>query len=265
MTILQTDSAPAPVDDRAVEAERHRRRTAVAATLRLFGELGFEFGFNGHITVRDPGSEDLFWANPLGVPFRRTGIADLVLVDSAGVVVEGRHPTSTAGFLSQYVLHRARPDAVAVVHVHSPYGFAWSSSPRLLEPVNTDSALLHGLQAVHEDFGWTAGGPVPVKTTAESLGDTARVLIQRGHGFITVGRSVEEAAFYFLAAERAAKAQLLLRAAGERELLDPALRDKWTLTPETAEQHFAPHLRQVLHDHPDLLDEHVPLATGREV
>ncbi|HEY1919828.1 MAG TPA: class II aldolase/adducin family protein [Streptosporangiaceae bacterium] len=245
VTALPDATAAGPGDP--VEAERASRKAAVAATLRLFAQLGYEFGFNGHITVRDPGPGDLYWANPWGVPFAVTTASDLVLVDCEGTVLEGRHPTSQAGFRSTHVLHYARPDATAVVHVHSPYGFTWSSSPRLLEPVNTDAALLHGLQAVHDDFGRPDG-----KSTADSLGPTARVLIQRSHGFVTIGESVEEAAFYFMAAERAAHGQLLLAAAGRGELVADELRAKWTLTPQTARDHFAPHLRQILHDHPEV-------------
>lgn len=224
-----------------VAAERAHRKTVVAATLRLFARLGYEFGFNGHITVRDPGDEDLYWANPLGVPFALTTASDLVQVDASGTVVAGRHPTSLGGFIAQYALHSAQPSAEAVVHVHSPYGFAWSSKPRLLEPVNTDSALLYGLQAVHEDFG----------RSPHALDASTKVIVQRGHGFVTVGESVEEAAFYFLAAERAAHAQLLIR---DPELLATELLGKYTLRPATAREHFAPHLAQILHDHPDVAE-----------
>jgi ribulose-5-phosphate 4-epimerase/fuculose-1-phosphate aldolase len=248
--VTATLDQPTLAPDVIVETERHRRKVALAATLRLFARRGFEFGFNGHLTVRDPGSDELFWANPWQVPFGRVRVSDLLLVHASGEIVAGPPGAVVSGFASQHVLHAARPDAVAVVHVHSPSGFTWSSSPRLLDPLTTDAALIHGLQAVHDDFGRTGEG---VNTTADSLGPHAKILIQRGHGFITVGRSLEEAAFYFLAAERAATAQLLLEAAGRGEGIDEALLAKWTLTPELAEQHYAPHLQQVLHDEPDVL------------
>jgi ribulose-5-phosphate 4-epimerase/fuculose-1-phosphate aldolase len=241
-------------DTKSRDTERQRRKVALAATLRLFAKLGYEFGFNGHLTVREPGSDDLFWANPWQVPFGRVRVSDLLLVsasgDPAGEIVQGPAGAKVSGFASQHVLHAARQDAVAVVHVHSPAGFTWASQPQVLDPLTTDSALIHGLQAVHEDFGFTGEGR---NTTADSLGPTAKILIQRGHGFITVGRSLEEAAFYFVAAERAAHQQLQLQAAGRGERIHESLLAKWTLTPELAEQHYAPHLQQVLHDEPELL------------
>ncbi|MFC5950494.1 class II aldolase/adducin family protein [Pseudonocardia lutea] len=249
-TLHASPDAAAPGPAPEVDDERHNRKVALAATLRLFARLGYEFGFNGHLTVREPGSDELFWANPWQVPFGRVRVSDLLLVDASGTIVRGPAGAAVSGFASQHVLHSARPDAVAVVHVHSPYGFTWASQPRVLDPLTTDAALIHGLQAVHEDFGLVGEGR---RTTADSLGPTAKVLIQRGHGFITVGRSLPEAAFYFIAAERAAKAQLLLEAAGRGERIAESLLGKWTLTPELAEQHYQPHLQQVLHDEPDVL------------
>ncbi|WP_281689744.1 class II aldolase/adducin family protein [Pseudonocardia thermophila] len=243
-----TPENPETID---VEAERQRRKVALAATLRLFARLDYEFGFNGHLTVRDPGADDLFWANPWQVPFGRVRVSDLLLVssgDPAGRIVQGPPGARVSGFASQHVLHAARADAVAVVHVHSPAGFTWSSRPELLPPWTTDAALLHGLQAVHETFGFPDRG-----STADALGPTAKVLIQRGHGFITIGRSVEEAAFLFIAAERAADQALRLAAAGRGDRVADELLAKWPLTPELAEQHYAPHLQQVLHDEPELL------------
>ncbi|MFC9772477.1 MULTISPECIES: class II aldolase/adducin family protein [unclassified Pseudarthrobacter] len=237
----------------AFDTERHRRKVALAATLRLFAANGYEFGFNGHLTVRDPEHPDLYWANPWKLPFGRVKASDLLLVTSAGAIISDHPGAQVSGFASQKILHDARPDAEAVVHVHSPYGFAFSAAPRLLDPINTDSALIHGLQAIHHDFGKDQVESPKPNTTADSLGATAKVLIQKNHGFITIGASVEEAAFYFLAAERAAKAQLVIEAAGQAPQLvaSPAL-EKFVLTPELAEEHFAPLLEQILHDQPDV-------------
>ncbi|GJF01176.1 class II aldolase/adducin family protein [Pseudonocardia sp. D17] len=89
-----TTDAPAPADFADdVARERERRKAALAATLRLFAKLGYEFGFNGHLTVRDPASDDLFWVNPWKVPFGRVRVSDLLLVfaadDPAGRIVQG--------------------------------------------------------------------------------------------------------------------------------------------------------------------------------
>ncbi|MGW4578296.1 class II aldolase/adducin family protein [Rhodococcus aetherivorans] len=239
-TLHSADSRPSDAS-----GERARRKLALAVVLRLFAERGYEFGFNGHITVRDPGPEETFWANPLGVPWAHTRVSDLVRLDAAGTVVEGFRDTSIPGFHSQYRFHSAREDAVAVVHAHSPHGFAWSALGRTLPVYNHDGALLSGLVSVRDSFD------VPA---AEGLGDTARVVVQRSHGFVTVGQSLEEAAFYFVAAERAAHAALTIEAAGGAPEIDPATIASWPLTPATARAQFENDYLRIVAQSPDIED-----------
>ncbi len=205
-------------------------RVEVCVTLRVYAELGYEWGTAGHITVRDPVDPGLFWVNPLGVPFRLTRASDIVLVDGTGAVLSGRH--RIAGFAAQHSVHRARPDNNAVVHVHSPWGFMWSSSPAPLEPLDDDSAAIHGLQAVSLDLSEDAG---------EALGDEARILIRKAHGFLTVGATLAEASWYLMVAERAARAQLVLERHGRREWVSEPWLSRWRLTPEFAAEEFAQH------------------------
>jgi ribulose-5-phosphate 4-epimerase/fuculose-1-phosphate aldolase len=246
-TTTLADSAPTP------DEERLQRRRQLAATLRLFAKFGFEYGTDGHVTVRDPILEEHFWVNPYGVPFGLVRVSDLVLVDRDGTVVDGDH-TPHPGFAFHYQLHNARADATAVLHVHSPYGLAFSSSPRLLEPINQDSGLLYNLQCVYNEYG-TAGGVVPLgAAVAGALGPNKTVVVQRHHGFVTVGQSIGEAFFYFISAERAARAQLLAEAAGHKELIADNVARKLTLEPERAARHFLPYWQEIVHHQPELLD-----------
>jgi ribulose-5-phosphate 4-epimerase/fuculose-1-phosphate aldolase len=54
-------------------------------------------------------------------------VSDLVLINEEGEAVE---PTdkiiNTAGFMIHSALHIARPDVDVAIHLHSPYGRAWS-------------------------------------------------------------------------------------------------------------------------------------------
>lgn len=222
------------------EDERRRVKLDMVVTLRLFAELGFEWGTAGHLTVADPGPEELFWVNPLGVPYRSTTTSDLVLVDREGVVVEGVH--AIAGFSSQYQVHRAAPSNRAVVHVHSPYGFMWSSSPSLLEPLDDDSASIHGLQAVTRDLDEDPGPQMK----------QARILIRKAHGFLTTGTTIGEAAFYLMAAERAARAQLILDQHGKKEHVGEPWLSRWRMTPVMAAEEFAQHAAWIRSSQADL-------------
>ena len=58
------------------------------------------------------------------------------------------------------------------------------------------------------------------KRIAHALGDNKAVIL-RNHGLLTVGHSVDEAAWWFITMERSCQAQLLAEAAGTPVLIDP--------------------------------------------
>lgn len=174
--------------------------------------------------------------NPFGISVSAVTPADLVLVDGDGAVVDprGSHPIN--GFAGNLALHRAIPEAAAAVHLHTPAGFAWSNLGRPLAPVTTDAALVTRLQGLTGRLFGDESGPTGVEL-AES---GARVILQQGHGVVTWGESVAEAAFYLQAAERAAAANLALAGVPDVRRLPADLEERWTLTPDIARQHFEP-------------------------
>ncbi len=79
-----------PEFDTAAEERRHRKERLVAAC-RAFAQAGFDYGFAGHLTVRDPERPELYWTNPMCVHFDKVTMSNLILVDHAGRVIEGDH------------------------------------------------------------------------------------------------------------------------------------------------------------------------------
>ncbi|MGH9645582.1 MAG: hypothetical protein ACRD4E_02090 [Bryobacteraceae bacterium] len=47
--------------------ERLYREKHLEATCRAFSRFGYEYGFAGHVTVRDPEDANLFWTNPFAI------------------------------------------------------------------------------------------------------------------------------------------------------------------------------------------------------
>lgn len=207
----------------------HSQREELAATLRILGRQGLQYGLAGHVTLRVPGEDERYLVNPAGIPFTDVAAEDVVLVAPDGTVLDGVHQAH--GYQGQVQVHQARPELRAAVHVHSTHVFAWSSGGGELAALTTDSSWLHGIQSVRESFD------VPA---AEALGPTARILIQRSHGAVTYGGTLAEAAFWFLSVERAAYTQLLLEAAGRAREIDAELRETWSLPPEAAHRQFQP-------------------------
>lgn len=140
---------------------------------------------------------------------------DMVHVDEKGRVIGGNQvAVNAAGFMIHSVIHRARPDVHAACHTYSPAGKAWSVFGRPVELLNQDSCTFFGIQAVYESFGGVVLEAEEGERIAASLGDDARVAILQNHGLLTVGSTVDEAAYLFTSMERACDVQLMVEGAG---------------------------------------------------
>lgn len=194
--------------------ERRHRRERLAVALRLFGRLGYEEGVSGHITARDPELTDHFWVNPFGVPFEHVGAGDLVLANSAGQVVEGTHHVNQAAFAIHAQVHLARPEVVAVAHSHSPYGRAFAALGERLEPITQDVCAFYEDHALFDAYTGVVVDEDEARRIAEALGPHKAVIL-RNHGLLTVGGTVDAAAWWYVTMEKACHAQLTAKAAGK--------------------------------------------------
>ncbi len=237
------------------EDERQRRQRQLAATLRIFARLGFDEGAGGHVTARDPVRPDHFWINPFGRHFGHVRVSDLLLVDHAGTVVQGRGTVNPAGYAIHSQIHAARPDAIAAAHTHSTYGRAWASLGRLLDPLTQDACAFFEDHTVYNHYSGVVLEQDEGKRIAQVLGD-GKAVILRNHGLLTVGGSVAEAAWWFVSMERSCQVQLLAEAAGSPIPIEPgharATRDTIG-TPQLGRLNFRPLYADVVHTQPDLL------------
>jgi ribulose-5-phosphate 4-epimerase/fuculose-1-phosphate aldolase len=127
-----------------------------------------------------------------------------VLVAPDGSVAEGRGEINETAWRIHWPVHEARPDVVAAVHTHTPYGTPWSACAEPFSMICQEAVAFHGSQSVFDD------GEVDIqdldggKRIADALGD-GRLAILRNHGLLTVGASVDEAMGWYLMAERVAE------------------------------------------------------------
>jgi ribulose-5-phosphate 4-epimerase/fuculose-1-phosphate aldolase len=236
--------------------ERLFRKQRLAAALRLFSLFGFEEGVAGHITARDPEDTETFWVNPFAMHFGHISVSDLIQVDSSGEVIFGDQAVNRAAFAIHSQVHAARPDVVAAAHSHSVNGKAWSALGRLLEPITQDVCAFYEDHALFDDYTGVVLDTEEGKRIAHALGEHKAVIL-RNHGLLTVGGSVEEAAWWFITMERSCQAQLLASAAGTTVLIDA---DQAKLThsqvgfPLAGQFNFKPLLDRIVRAQPDLLD-----------
>jgi ribulose-5-phosphate 4-epimerase/fuculose-1-phosphate aldolase len=247
---------PLPPQFSSVEDERLHRKQRLAAAFRLFSRFGFDEGVAGHITARDPERLDHFWVNPFGVHFGHIRVSDLILVNDNGEVVEGDYAVNTAAFAIHSQVHAARPDVVAAAHAHSIYGKSWSALGRKLDPITQDVCAFYEDHALFDDYTGVVLDVEEGKRLAHSLGGSKSVIL-RNHGLLTVGQSVDEAAWWFITMERSCQAQLLAEAAGTPVLIDE---DMAKLTSTQVGSNiagwfsFQPLYERIVREQPDLLE-----------
>lgn len=180
-------------------------------------------------SVRDPILTDHFWLNPLSQHFSQISVSDLILVNEDGDVVVGDEPINAAAFaihseskekysvfrellLIFFTVHKARPDVHAACHAHSVYGKAFSVFGRELDMITQDSLRFYKSHAVYDNFGGIVLDREEGLRIAKCLGNGKAAILQN-HGLLTVGQSVDEAAFWFMSLDKTCHAQLLVDAA----------------------------------------------------
>ncbi|KAJ5525920.1 class II aldolase/adducin N-terminal [Penicillium frequentans] len=197
------------------EAERAYQKQHLAVAFRVFAKQGFDEGVAGHISLRDPINPEHFWINPLSMHFSMISVSDLVLVNESGEVLPGgaQHPINGPAFAIHSEIHKARPDLNAACHAHSIYGKAFSCYGRPIEMLYQDALRFYNDLAVYNRYGGTVVSTEEGARIAKALGPTCRSVILQNHGMITCGRTVDEAAFLFIALDRCCHSQLLANAA----------------------------------------------------
>jgi ribulose-5-phosphate 4-epimerase/fuculose-1-phosphate aldolase len=245
---------PGVFDD--VKEERQRRKQRLAAALRIFGRFGFDEGVAGHITVRDPEHSDHFWVNPMGRSFKQMRVSDLLCVDHEGQVVEGEGLLNGAAFTIHSRIHMAHPRVTAAAHSHSLHGKAFASLGRKLAPLTQDACAFYEDHALLDSFTGVVLDTSEGDRIAATLGDGKAVILQN-HGLLTVGESVDEAAWWFVTMERSCQAQLLAEAAGTPKPIphEYALKTRETIGSTLAGWFsFQPLYDVIVAEQPDLLD-----------
>lgn len=203
---------PMPPTFDSVDEERSYRKVRLAAAFRLFSMCGFDEGVAGHITARDPGDPDTFWVNPFGMHFSQISASDLIRVDHEGNVLDGDRIVNRAAFCIHSQIHAARPDVVAAAHAHSLHGKTFSAYTRELDMLTQDACAFYRDHAVLHEYSGVVSDVEEGRNIARALGHRKAVIL-RNHGLLTVGRSVDEAAWWFITMERTCQSQLLAMAA----------------------------------------------------
>ncbi len=239
-------------------AERRHRQERLVAACRAFALHGLDYGFAGHLTVRDPERPHLYWTNPMAVHFSQVKCSNLILADHSGQVVEGEYAINRAGFVLHAAVHEHHADIVAMCHAHTVYGGAYASLGRPLPPITQDAACFFEDHVVIADEGGKVAVEVDAGHKVALAFKGVRAAIHQNHGLITASRhSIEAAAFWFMALERCCQQQLLIDASGQTPQLVPEDKARYSREHVGSEYigwlHFQPIWEQLLKTQPDML------------
>ncbi|MCG8927611.1 3-oxo-tetronate 4-phosphate decarboxylase [Lentzea sp. CC55] len=165
-------------------------------------------GRTGNISVRVNGG---ILVTPTGVSLGALDQADLSVIDVEGRHLEGPLPTKEA-FLHAAV-YRARPDAGAVVHLHSTYAVAVScladvDPADVLPPLTAYYAMRVGTLPL---LPFHAPGDPALGPIAEQAARTHHALLLANHGSLVAGPDLLTAADAAEELEETARIHLLLR------------------------------------------------------
>ncbi len=178
-------------------------------------ERGVVHGTAGNMSVRDP-ETGLIAISPSGMPYATVTPADVVIVDAAGEVVDGRRKPSSETPLHTMVM-RARPDVAAIVHTHSHFSTVVSCIRPYLPPILTEACLVAGERVPVTRYGLT-GTPDFGESVLEVITPESNAVILKNHGLITFGASFDMALMVSEVVEEAAKVYIhALAASGGRE------------------------------------------------
>jgi ribulose-5-phosphate 4-epimerase/fuculose-1-phosphate aldolase len=178
---------------------------------------GLTFGSAGNISVRLEGG---WLMTPTNVSLGRLDPARLAKLDANGKLVSGDPPTK------ETFLHRAmyseRPQATAVVHLHSTYSVAVSAladidTANVLPPITAYYVMRVGRLPL---VAYYPPGDLTLADAVQRLAGKHHAVLLANHGPVVAGSTLDAAANAIEELEETAKLFLLLRGSNVRLLTD---------------------------------------------
>jgi L-fuculose-phosphate aldolase len=199
---------------------------AVVRTAQALDAAGFCPSKSGNVSVRH-GERVLI--TPSGLPYAAMLPDDIVEIDLEGRRTGGSERKASSEWPFHAAIYKARPDATAIVHTHSPYATALSCARRDIPAFHYMIALGGGADircANYATFGTQA-----LADNAVAALEGRRAVLLANHGVITIGQTLAGAQTLAGEVENLARQYLALLAAG----LAPAILDAAEMERVTAQ------------------------------
>ncbi len=163
-------------------------RENLATSVRILTMQGL-IGLFGHVSAYEPERGRIYFSPSKGADKATVKPEDLVVADIEGNVLEGNGPVPKEWPIHTAV-HKARPDVLAIAHLHPPCSTLFSIVSATYRPVTLQGAAFgDGIPVFKEPHLITT--PALGLKVAKLMGKK-RALLLRGHGTVVGGRDVEE-------------------------------------------------------------------------
>jgi ribulose-5-phosphate 4-epimerase/fuculose-1-phosphate aldolase len=197
-------------DDPAVRA----LRADLAVALRAADHHGLSEGVCNHFSVALPDSPDRFLINPRGLHWSEIHADDIVMIDSDGNKLAGRHEVEPTAMFIHAGVHRVAGKA-CVMHTHMPYATALASTRGVpFETALTQNSMnFHGRVAVEANYNGLALDMSEGERIAKAM-NGADVVFLANHGVLVCGDRIDYTYndLYYL--ERACMVQMIAAGSG---------------------------------------------------
>ena len=197
------------------EALLREKTATLARMLNMQGTIGMF----GHVSIRVPGTNRVFISPGASTDKATVRPQEIFIFDVNGTIIEHPGGLVPLEWRIHTQIHRDRPDAMCIAHLHAPHARALGIANRELVPV-----FLHG--SFLRDGVPTWNNPrlvVNDEQAAElsrALGDKMAVQM-RGHGCVVAAANAEEAFFACTFLEENAGIQLQAEILGGAIPLSP--------------------------------------------
>jgi L-fuculose-phosphate aldolase len=221
-------------------------REKVAIACRILAQEGHESALAGQITARAdvPGT---YWMLSFGLGFEEARKGNIIRVDGDLNVLEGEGMPNPSNRFHLWIYAR-RPEINAIIHTHPPHVSALSMIGEPLVPAHMDTMMFYEDCAYLPEWPGVPIGDEEGRIISDAIG-TKRSILLAHHGQLAACATLEEATMLSIFIERAAKLQLLARAAGTIRSIKPEIAREahdYRLTPKYVGAVFCYYARRAL-------------------
>lgn len=187
----------------------------------------------GNVSARDPESGFIV-IKPSGVSYKSMKPDDMVVIDQAGQIVEGRFKPSTDA-PTHLLLYRTWKSIGGIVHTHSSYATSWAQAGRAIPPLGTTHAdhyygevpCTRGMtdEEIMNDYEYNTG-----KIIIESIGKADPLAVPsalvNSHGPFCWGTDADDAVYNAISLEEIARIAFYTVLLGRVSPVSASLLDK---------------------------------------